>query len=151
VYRAGWLARCPRDPSRTTALATQCSIRNSRSRQQQARYYGRKDWMAARAFQIEPSLSPKSPQNGNIRERGRRLSAVGAPKITELGAWRRNRTREKPLFSALFHVFCEPQLSTGALPERGVTFHSGDMGYTMGSFAGSAKCPGKCVNPWTND
>src|SRR5579872_6316992 len=38
-----------------------------------------------------------------------------------------------------------------ALPERGVTFHSGDMGYTIGPFAGSAKCPGRCVNLWTND
>src|SRR5215831_5767732 len=38
-----------------------------------------------------------------------------------------------------------------ALPERGVTVHSGDMGYTIGPFAGSAKCPGRCVNPWTND
>ena len=36
----------------------------------------------------------------------------------------------------------------GALPERGVTVHSGDMGYTIGPFAGSARCPGRCVNPW---
>jgi site-specific DNA recombinase len=35
-----------------------------------------------------------------------------------------------------------------ALPERGVTVHSGDMGYTMGPFAGSAECPGRCGNPW---
>ena len=40
---------------------------------------------------------------------------------------------------------------SAALPERGVTVHSGDMGYTMGPFAGSAKCPGRRVNPWTND
>jgi hypothetical protein len=37
-----------------------------------------------------------------------------------------------------------------ALPERGVAFHSGDMGYTMGPFAGSARCPGRCVIPWMN-
>jgi hypothetical protein len=37
-----------------------------------------------------------------------------------------------------------------ALPERGVTVHSGDMGYTMGPFAGSAECPGRRVNPWMN-
>jgi hypothetical protein len=39
----------------------------------------------------------------------------------------------------------------GALPERGVTVHSGDMGYTIGPFAGSARCPGRCANPWTKD
>jgi hypothetical protein len=38
----------------------------------------------------------------------------------------------------------------GALPERGVTVHSGDMGYTIGPFAGSARCSGRCVNPWTS-
>jgi hypothetical protein len=38
-----------------------------------------------------------------------------------------------------------------ALLERGVTVHSGDMGYTIGPFAGSARCPGRCVNPRTND
>ena len=37
-----------------------------------------------------------------------------------------------------------------ALPERGVTVHSGDMGYTIGPFAGSARCPGRCVNLWMN-
>jgi hypothetical protein len=37
-----------------------------------------------------------------------------------------------------------------ALPERRVTVHTGDMGYTIGPFAGSAKCPGRRVNPWMN-
>jgi len=37
--------------------------------------------MAAPVVHIEPSLWPKSPQNGNIRGRGRRLSAVEAPKL----------------------------------------------------------------------
>jgi hypothetical protein len=31
-----------------------------------------------------------------------------------------------------------------------VTVHSGDMGYTMGLFAGSAKCPGRSVTRWMN-
>jgi hypothetical protein len=35
-----------------------------------------------------------------------------------------------------------------ALPERGVTVHTGDMGYTMGLFAGEQKCPGRSVTPW---
>jgi hypothetical protein len=47
---------------------------------------------------------------------------------------------------------CGEQAPTGpkssALPERGVTVHSGHMGYTIGPFAGSARCPGRCVNPW---
>src|SRR5262245_25911438 len=42
------------------------------------------------------------------------------------------------------------QTSTDALPERRVTVHTGDMGYTIGPFAGSAKCPGRRVNPWTS-
>jgi hypothetical protein len=37
-----------------------------------------------------------------------------------------------------------------ALPERGVTVHSGHMGYTIGLFAGRAKCPGRSVTPWMN-
>ena len=37
-----------------------------------------------------------------------------------------------------------------ALPETGVTVHSGHMGYTIGPFARSARCPGKCVTPWTS-
>jgi len=37
-----------------------------------------------------------------------------------------------------------------ALPERGVTVHSGHMGYTIGLFAGRAKCPGRSVMPWMN-
>jgi hypothetical protein len=37
-----------------------------------------------------------------------------------------------------------------ALPERRVTFHSGDMGYTMGPFARRAKCPGRSVISWMN-
>jgi hypothetical protein len=37
-----------------------------------------------------------------------------------------------------------------ALPKRRVTVHTGDMGYTIGPFAGSAKCPGRRVNPWMN-
>ena len=44
----------------------------------------------------------------------------------------------------------QPPLSHCALPERGVTVHSGDMGYTIGPFAGSARCPGRCVNLWMN-
>jgi hypothetical protein len=37
------------------------------------------------------------------------------------------------------------------LPERRVTVHSGDMGYTMGPFfARGAKCPGRSVIPWMN-
>jgi hypothetical protein len=32
------------------------------------------------------------------------------------------------------------------LPERRVTVHSGDMGYTMGPFARRAKCPGRSVS-----
>ena len=35
-----------------------------------------------------------------------------------------------------------------ALPERRVTVHSGDMGYTIGPFARSARCPGRRVTPW---
>jgi hypothetical protein len=38
-----------------------------------------------------------------------------------------------------------------ALPERGVTVHSGDMGYTKGPFAERAKCPGRSVTLWMND
>jgi hypothetical protein len=37
-----------------------------------------------------------------------------------------------------------------ALPERRVTVHSGDMGYTIGPFAGRAKCPGRSVTQWMN-
>ena len=37
---------------------------------------------------------------------------------------------QKPVFIVLY-----------ALPERSVTVHSGDMGYTVGAFAESAKCP----------
>jgi hypothetical protein len=37
-----------------------------------------------------------------------------------------------------------------ALPERWVTVHSGDMGYTIGPFAGRAKCPGRSVTRWMN-
>jgi hypothetical protein len=37
-----------------------------------------------------------------------------------------------------------------ALPERRVTVHSGDMGYTIGPFAGRAKCPGRSVTRWMN-
>jgi hypothetical protein len=37
-----------------------------------------------------------------------------------------------------------------ALPERRVTVHSGDMGYTIGPFARRAKCPGRSVIPWMN-
>ena len=37
-----------------------------------------------------------------------------------------------------------------ALPERWVTVHSGDMGYTIGPFAASARCPGRRVSPWTS-
>src|SRR5215813_3348720 len=33
-----------------------------------------------------------------------------------------------------------------ALPERGVTVHSGDMGYTIGRFAGERKMPWKECN-----
>src|SRR5437867_9808212 len=33
-----------------------------------------------------------------------------------------------------------------ALPERGVTVHSGDMGYTIGPFAGERKMPWKECN-----
>jgi hypothetical protein len=39
-------------------------------------------------------------------------------------------------------------LISNALPERRVTVHSGHMGYTIGPFAGSARCPGRCVSPW---
>src|SRR5436189_3295613 len=35
-----------------------------------------------------------------------------------------------------------------ALPERRVTVHSGDMGYTIGPFARRAKCPGRSVTRW---
>src|SRR6516165_3677011 len=48
------------------------------------------------------------------------------------------------------HVDYQTRLSYCALPERGVTVHSGDMGYTIGPFAGSARCPGRCVNLWMN-
>jgi hypothetical protein len=37
-----------------------------------------------------------------------------------------------------------------ALPERRVTVHSGDMGYTIGLFARRAKCPGRSVILWMN-
>jgi len=40
--------------------------------------------------------------------------------------------------------------SFDALPERRVTVHSGDMGYTIGPFAGRAKCPGRSVTRWMN-
>jgi len=51
---------------------------NSRFHEQMARENGRKDCTVAHAVQIELGLRPASPQNGNIRGRGRRLSAVGA-------------------------------------------------------------------------
>jgi hypothetical protein len=41
-------------------------------------------WMPRAAVAIAPGLRQQSPQNGNIRERDRRLSAVGAPR---LGNW----------------------------------------------------------------
>jgi hypothetical protein len=42
------------------------------------------------------------------------------------------------------------QLHIPVLPERGVTVHSGHMGYTIGPFAGRAKCPGRSVTQWMN-
>jgi hypothetical protein len=42
------------------------------------------------------------------------------------------------------------QASLAALPERRVTVHSGDMGYTIGPFARRAKCPGRSVISWMN-
>src|SRR6266487_4194227 len=36
------------------------------------------------------------------------------------------------------------------LSERRVTLHSGDMGYTIGLFAGEQKCPGRSVTSWMN-
>jgi len=35
-----------------------------------------------------------------------------------------------------------------ALAERRVTVHSGDMGYTIGLFAGEQKCPGWALTMW---
>src|SRR5580704_5297875 len=37
-----------------------------------------------------------------------------------------------------------------ALPERWVTVHSGDMGYTPGLLRGEQKCPGRSVTRWMN-
>jgi hypothetical protein len=39
---------------------------------------------------------------------------------------------------------------TAALPERGVTVHSGDMGYTLGLLRGEQKCSGRSVTRWMN-
>src|SRR3954452_18218345 len=36
-------------------------------------------------------------------------------------------------------------------PERRVTVHIGDMGYTIGPFAGSARCPERRVSPWREE
>jgi hypothetical protein len=54
------------------------------------------------------------------------------------------------LVEAGFDGKAKPIAITNALPERRVTVHTGDMGYTIGPFAGSAKCPGRRVNPWMN-
>jgi hypothetical protein len=54
-----------------------------------------------------------------------------------------NSSENSPIAGAVHEEF-------GALPERWVTVHSGDMGYTIGPFAGRAKCPGRSVTRWMN-
>jgi len=69
------------------------------------------------------------------------MTALSAEVSMRYQRWKMNRYVEEPK---------EEILSVNALPERGVTVHSGDMGYTIGPFAGSARCPGRCVNLWMN-
>jgi hypothetical protein len=38
----------------------------------------------------------------------------------------------------------------GALPERWVTHHSGDIGDTFGPLRGEQRCPGRSVTSWTS-
>jgi hypothetical protein len=46
------------------------------------------------------------------------------------------------------HLTCRAK--SFALPERWVTVHSGDMGYTRGLLRGEQKCPGRSVIRWMN-
>jgi hypothetical protein len=49
---------------------------------------------------IEPGLRTQSPENGNIREVGRRLSAIGRTKAVKWGAGDRRQVRESPPLAA---------------------------------------------------